>query len=324
MSLNFKTSNYKKIIPFFLFVTFVLLFIVIINGEYINGARSWIRLPFFNLQPSEFAKTVIILYMGIYYESTLNKIDCYIKLLKPLIVAGAMSFLVIAQPDFGTAIVIILITGLTFFAIPIKSELKTKANKILIYTIVFVSTIVLIALLNGFIKLDESKIQRFNFLKPCDRYTEKGTGYQVCNGYIAINSGGLFGVGVGNSTQKYLYLPEAHTDFIFPIIVEELGAIVGVLILLVYLYLIYRIFLIAKNSSTLMNSIICYGIGIYIFSHIFINMVGILGLLPLNGVPLPFLSYGGSFALNLIICMSIICRISIENNMYKKKKQLEK
>lgn len=323
ISINFYTSNYKKITPLLLFLIIVLLFIVIIKGEYVNNARSWIKLPFFNLQPSEFAKTVLILYMGIYYGTNLTKIDNYIQLLKPLIVAGAISFLVIAQPDFGTALIIIMITGLTYFAIPIKSELKTKLNKTLIYILLFIITIFVIAFFNGF-RLDESKIQRFNFLKPCERYTEKGTGYQVCNGYIAINKGGLFGVGVGNSTQKYLYLPEAHTDFIFPIIVEELGVLVGILILMVYFYLIYRIFIIAKNTSNLTNSIICYGIAIYIFSHVFVNMVGILGLLPLTGVPLPFLSYGGSFALNLIICMSVVCRISIENNIYKKEEAIRK
>lgn len=322
ISINFKTENYKKIVPLLIFVIFGLLLVVLVYGDVINGARSWIKLPFFNLQPSEFAKTVLILYMAIYYSSKLNKIDSYLELLKPLIVASAMIFLIFIQPDLGTSIIIFTITILTYFSIPIKSVFRKKLNKIILGLMGFAALIVIISLLNGKSILKEHQRQRLIFFSPCDRYTEKGTGYQVCNGYIAINRGGLFGVGIGNSTQKYFYLPEAHTDFIFPIIVEELGALVGVLILLIYLYIIYRILIIAKKSSDLKNSIICYGIAIYIFSHVFINMVGILGLFPLTGVPLPFLSYGGSFALNLIICMSIVCRISIENNIYKKEEAI--
>ncbi len=321
-SINVKTTTYKKLMNLMVFGILGLLIYVLVYGEVINGAKSWINLPFFNLQPSEFAKTVIILYMAIYYSYNINKIESYSKLLKPIIVAGIIFFLVFFQPDLGTAIIILMITAFTYFVIPIKSSFKTNLNKLLFGAIGLFVLIVTISALNGKSILNKKQQERLDFSNPCGRYTEAGTGYQVCNGYIAINRGKLFGVGIGNSTQKYLYLPEAHTDFIFPIIVEELGVLVGILILIIYLYIIYRILLIAKKSTNLANSIMCYGIAIYIFSHIFINMVGILGLLPLTGVPLPFLSYGGSFALNLIICMSIVSRVSIENNIYKKEEAI--
>lgn len=320
--INFPTSKFKKLIYLILGGTFVLLFYVLIYGEVTKGVRSWIDLPFFNLQPSEFAKTVIILYMAIYYNFNLHKIENYSKLLQPVIVAAGICFLVFLQPDLGTAIIIFLITALTFLSVPIKQSFKSNLKKIFISTIVLISVIITISLLMGNSILTNAQEKRLNFLKPCDRYTESGTGYQVCNGYIAINRGGLFGVGIGNSTQKYLYLPEAHTDFIFPIIIEELGVIVGLIIILIYMVIIYRIFLISKTSNNLSGSIICYGVAVYIFSHIFINMVGILGLLPLTGVPLPFLSYGGSFALNLIICLGLVQRVAIENKIYKKEEAI--
>ena len=157
---------------------------------------------------------------------------------------------------------------------------------------------------------------RLTFLKPCSRYKED-TGYQVCNGYIAMNNGGIFGMGIGKSTQKYLYLPEAHTDFIFPIIVEETGLIGGVAILLLYMLLLFRIIAIARGTRDLTSSIICYGTFAYLFLHMVVNLGGILALIPLTGVPLPFLSYGGSFMLNALIMVAICQRVSIETKQKK-------
>ena len=171
--------------------------------------------------------------------------------------------------------------------------------------------------------LTEEQQSRLNFKAPCTRYVEK-TGYQVCNGFIAINGGGLFGKGLGNSTQKYLYLPEAHTDFIFPIAVEELGVVFGVLMILGYIFILYRIVLISKTSYNLRNSIICYGAAIYILLHLIVNFCGILALIPLTGVPVPFLSYGGSFTSNLIFAIFIVERVAIENKITKRKLELSK
>ena len=125
----------------------------------------------------------------------------------------------------------------------------------------------------------------------------------MCNGFIAIKNGGLFGLGFGNSTQKYLYLPEAHTDFIFPIICEELGSIVGAIIINGYGIMLWRILFIAKHANNVRNSIIAYGTFIYLALHILVNLLGVLALIPLTGVPLPLLSYGGSFTLNALILL---------------------
>ena len=163
---------------------------------------------------------------------------------------------------------------------------------------------------------------RFNYKKPCTRYQED-TGYQVCNGYIAINNGKLFSIEPGNSKQKYLYLQEAYTDFIFPIIVEDIGLITGIVVIFIYMFIIIRIFIIGLKSYNILNSTICYGVAAYIAFHVIINLTGVLGLVPLTGVPLPFLSYGGSFALTLAIGLSLVQRVSIENYNFSQKKVLK-
>ena len=168
----------------------------------------------------------------------------------------------------------------------------------------------------GFI--DSDKLDRFNIKSPCERYLT--TGNQICNGYIAINNGGLLGKGFGNSTQKYLYLSEAHTDFIYPIIVEETGIVGATFVLFLYFLLICRILSIAKKTTNNANRLICYGTITYILSHIIINLLGVTGVIPLTGVPLPFMSYGGSFAASLIVILTVVQRINYEENKKNRKK----
>ena len=159
----------------------------------------------------------------------------------------------------------------------------------------------------------ERQLERLNFTRPCDRLLD--TGNQVCNGYIAINNGGLTGKGLGNSTQKYLYLPEPYTDFIFTITVEELGSAIGVLIIILYMVVLYRILAIGRKSYTNRGSTICYGVAVYIFCHIAVNLMGIFGLIPMTGVPLPFMSYGGSFTICLIAALTAVQRVSVETGI---------
>lgn len=310
------TSSYKVLVYPALYIIIGSLVGLFIYGSIRNGAQSWFRLGFFNFQPSEFAKTVLIVLMGVHYQRFKNNKDNYMVTLIPIFYTLLICFLVFIQPDLGTMLIILGIVTLTFLSVPIAPILKKRINFVMFGGVIFLFIIILLATLNGKQLLTTTQIQRFNFFNPCARYTEAGTGYQICNGYIAINNGGLFGVGIGNSTQKYLYLPEAHTDFIFPVIMEELGLIAGILVVLIYAYIIYRILYIAKKSSTLSGGIICYGIAMYIFMHIFVNFIGVLGLLPLTGVPLPFLSYGGSYALNLTICLAIAQRVCIDTSRH--------
>ncbi len=281
-------------------------------GQVTNSARSWFKVAGFSIQPSEFAKTIIIIYLATWYGSK-KKFKSIYDTFIPLIPCIAIFFLVAAEPDLGTACIIASICMFIFFTLPFQ---KNKAM-FFIKLITITSIIGGVIFLNGNSEfLTSTQASRFNFKNPCSRYLEE-TGYQVCNGYIAINNGGLLGSGLGKSTQKYLYLPEAHTDFIFPIIVEELGLIGGFFILILYLLVLYRILVIARNAKDLRGSIIAFGTFAYILTHIIVNMGGLLALIPLTGVPLPFLSYGGCYALNLLILIAITQRVSIETKMKK-------
>ena len=206
------------------------------------------------------------------------------------------------------------IVGVIFLSVPISKEIKRKTIFSLVGLVVFVAVAIVGS---GKTLLFERQLQRFDFTRPCDKLLS--TGNQVCNGYIAINNGGLTGVGLGNSTQKYLYLPEPYTDFIFAIIVEELGVLVGIAILILYMVVLYRILVIGKNSNTNRGAIMCYGVAIYIFLHIAVNLMGLFGLMPMTGVPLPFMSYGGSFTICLIAALTIVQRVSVENGLRHEK-----
>jgi len=320
--IRFPLSFYRKMYKIIMLGGVFLLILLQFFGTISNGARSWFSLPFFNLQPSELVKIGIIIYMAVYYDKHKYNKDDYRVALAPFVLIFISFALIAMQPDLGSAIIVALLSVTIFFVVPLLPQVKKKTNKIILITVVFVGILVGILFISGKSGLYEYQLQRFNFFKPCLRYTEIGTGYQVCNSYIAINNGGLFGVGIGNSTQKYLYLPEAHTDFIFPVIVEELGLITGIVVLLIYAYIIFRILRIAKNSYNLMNGLLCYGVASYIFIHIFVNLTGILGLLPLTGVPLPFLSYGGSYALSLTVALTLVQRVNVENYIQKQEERL--
>lgn len=296
------------------------LVLLFIKGEVTNNAQSWYDFGFFSLQPSEFAKSILIIFMAVFYNKLHYKKSKNIySYLIPLAAGALIAGLVIMQPDLGSAAIIAGIVFLTFISIPL-----VKNNMIRFIKIIAIGLVIglIVLLYSGADFLNSMQIDRLTFQNPCSRYTET-TGYQVCNGFIAINNGGLFGVGLGNSTQKYLYLPESHTDFIFPIIVEELGLVTGILIILGYIFMLYRILKIAKSSENLRCSVLAYGTFWFLTLHILVNLLGILALIPLTGVPLPFLSYGGSFTVNVIIMLFVVERVNIENNINKTKREIK-
>ena len=183
--------------------------------------------------------------------------------------------------------------------------------------------VVLVLITTGASFLKDYQLDRFKFTLPCERYQEK-TGYQLCNSFIAFKNGGVTGQGIGKSTQKYLYLPESYTDFIFPIIVEEWGAIVGVIIVFCYLFIIYRLYRIARRAVNLQGSILAYGVCAYLFLHVSINFIGVMGIGPLTGVPLPFLSYGGSYVISLFTALGLAERVAVESANYKERENKKK
>ena len=301
------------------FVSYLLIIAMIIvlvslktYGSITNSAKSWFKFMGFSIQPSEFCKTAIIIFLACAYgnkKKFKNKYDIFIPLIACVIIFGFVAL----EPDLGTACIIALMSMAIFFTLPLEKNVFYIGTKVLA-VLVIAAGIIFLATDNSF--LTETQKQRFTFRNPCQRMQE-ATGYQVCNGYIAIHNGGLFGMGLGKSKQKNLYLPEAYTDFIFPIIVEEIGLVGGIAILLLYMFVLYRILAIARNAKNLRGSIIAFGTFAYILIHICINLGGALSLIPLTGVPLPFLSYGGSFMLNLMILLTLTQRVAIESKHKK-------
>lgn len=312
VAIYFPTSIFKKLSPALMTVLVMAILGLIFYGSAFNASKSWYDLKIITVQPSEIGKIIIILFLANYYNKHKDNLDNQWTLLKPLSLTVIIFLLIAMQPDLGTAFVVFGIVILIFYALPLKKDTRKPINKIFIGGIIIVA---LATILTGGTFLRDYQLKRFNFLKPCERYQEE-TGYQLCNSLIAFKNGGVTGLGIGESTQKYLYLPESHTDFIFPIIVEEWGLIVGLIILGLYCFILIRILNIAKNATNLGNSIIAYGVFAYLLFHIAINLIGVMGIGPLTGVPLPFLSYGGSYTLTLLFSMGLVQRVHYEN--YKK------
>lgn len=314
LMLKFNIKSYGMFSRVLLLISTVSLVALLIYGTAKNKAVSWFDLGLFSIQPSEFIKVITIVFFADYYERNIKKLDGWGASLFPLGICGIIAGLIFLQPDLGTTIIYCAVVGIMFLAIPINKEIKYKTVFALVGLIVFG---VLVLFGSGKGVLLERQMQRFNFSNPCARILD--TGNQVCNCYIAINNGGLTGVGLGSSTQKYLYLPEPYTDFIYAIIVEELGVIAGVVLILLYVFILYRILVIGRRSPNNRGTLLCYGVAAYIFFHIAINLLGIMGLMPMTGVPLPFMSYGGSFTICLIAALTIVQRVSVENGMLKEK-----
>lgn len=314
------TKVYKKLSFLMMLGIIGCLIALMVYGKMAHNAQSWFKLGGISIQPSEFAKVIVILFLAGYYGKRNDDLDNVKTLIIPIILVILVFGLVLLQPDLGTALIIGGICFLMFFSLPMSRKLIRKFSLLVIGLI---GGVILTYVLTDGKILKEYQKARFNFFDPCERYQEE-SGYQLCNSFIAFTNGGMSGQGIGKSTQKYLYLPESYTDFIFPIIVEEWGAWVGSLIVVLYAFIIYRIYKIAREASDLHGSLIAYGVCVYLFLHVVINLLGVMGLAPLTGVPLPFLSYGGSYVISLIISLAIVERIAIENNtkkMIKKKKK---
>ena len=294
-----------------------LLAFVLIYGKTTNNATSWFTIGPFSLQPSEFLKVIMIVWVASFYKVKRNNLDSYMTSLFPVFIAVLCFVLILLQPDLGTGLIFGFIVMFLFFISPIAKDIKFKTIGIILgLGVIGISFL----LSSGAELISERQLSRFDFSKPCSEEKFYTDGNQVCNAYIAVNNGGLTGKGLGDSTQKYLYLPEAHTDFIFAIVLEELGLAAGIFIIILFMILLARIMIIGRRAHNNECAIICYGIAFYIFLHIVINLMGIFGLMPMTGVPLPFLSYGGSFTLCLVVSLTIVQRIAIENKIFEEKK----
>lgn len=288
------------------FGVLVLLIAVLFVGQGAEewGASRWIDLGIFNLQPAEVAKPVIIVLtakiFADYFED--GTIDTRAFLIQMLIMLPFPLFLIFKEPDLGTTIII----ALTVFAIAILCGLPWRV----------VAFVTIAAFVFGAAAIVTSPYRAKRFLAFLDPWSDPyDTGYQATLAIMAFASGGLFGRGIGNSTMKYHYLPEAHNDYILAIIGEELGFVGTAIFVLVFVAMIIAAFYICREAPTLHAQLLASGCTIILAVQFLINVFGILGVMPMTGKPLPFVSYGGSSIIASLVLAALIFRVSVESNV---------
>ena len=280
---------------------FILLLAVKYFGLTSSGSKRWLDLYFMNLQPSELMKIALILFLAKYYHRiSIENINSFRHLVLPVTVLIGPIILVATQPDLGTSI-LIAAGGV------VVAWLAGVRAKFFIYS--GVSMLALMPVAISFLK-PYQKSRILTFLNP--ERDPLGAGYQIIQSKIAIGSGGLFGKGFLNGSQSYLdYLPEKHTDFIYTLFSEEFGFFGSFFILLLYALIIYRIIRIGNITRSNFGKLYCYGFGTAFFIYVVVNMMMVLGLLPIVGSPLPIMSYGGSSMMAIMFGLGIVmsCKI---------------
>ena len=291
---------YKKKANLILLVCFLLLGLVLIPGigSIRNGSRSWFGISSFGIQPSEFAKIGLIIYVSKYLSSNSKIIKDIKKGLLPLLIVIILFFiLIMLEPDFGTAMVILLTLTILIFISGVKLSFFIKIGILGLIGIVFL------------IMIAPYRIKRIiSFLNPWS--DPLGSGYQIIQSLYAIGPGGLLGQGFLNSYQKQFFLPEPQTDFIFSIISEEFGFLGIIIVSFSLFFIFYQIIKISLKCNDLFGKYLSFGLGIGIIIQSLLNIAVVIGLIPVTGVTLPFLSYGGSSLLVSMASTGIILNIS--------------
>ena len=292
---------YKKLALFGLISALVLLCLVLIPGvgKSLQGASRWIHIGPIFFQPSELAKLAFLIYLAAWFDRKGNQVKSLFSGFLPFFgLVMLLAFLILKQPDMGTAVVFVTSVFAVYFAagaqiyhLVLSAALGISAFGTLIYTSSY--------------RLDRLKV----FLNATDE-SSLGIGYHVKQIAIAIGSGGWLGLGFGESRQKFLYLPEPFTDSIFAISVEELGFFRATLILAVFLLIAYRGYMVAKNAPDNFGKYLAVGITTWLVVQAFLNIGAMLGIIPLTGIPLPFLSYGGSSLVVTLAAAGILLNVS--------------
>lgn len=313
----YKLYQHKYVLMGIVFSSIFVLLILDVFGHTANNAQSWLMIAGKSIQPSEFIKLGVIIYLSAIYAKKQKYIDNFnAGVLPPLFFLVIVCALIFFQPDFGTALIISLIAATIILSSGMSLKSLMKLGGILLIAVLLV--VPFIFFMKDQIFTENRMGRLYSFMEPF-KY-EENEGYQLVNSYIAIGSGGVSGSGLGNSIQKYGYLPEPHTDFIMAVISEELGA-KGVLFVLGCLsFIILRGFRIAVKCRDPFGSLLAIGISSMIGIQSFINLGGVTGLIPITGVTLPFVSYGGSSILILAISMGVLVNVSMFTNYENKYK----
>lgn len=287
---------FKKSKQIFL-ISLLLLILVLIPGigTVRNGSRSWFGIGSFGVQPSEFMKLSMIIFLSKHLSLNGKKVkkNCIPALLIILLIFA----LIMLQPDFGTGIVIVMIGISLLYIAGVNMKIFFKLG---ILGVIGIIILIIIA---------PYRLKRIiSFLNPWS--DPLGSGFQIIMSLYAIGPGGLFGYGLGNSRQKHFYLPEPQTDFIFSIILEELGFLGCILVIGLFLLIIISGLIISKRCNDLFSKYVSFAITFWIAFQSILNLCVVVGLIPVTGVTLPFLSYGGSSLLTFYIGIGIILNIA--------------
>jgi len=297
---------WERVGPLMLLASLLMLMVLLIPGvgRNVNGATRWLNLVVFNLQVSELAKLSVVIYLAGYLvrrsEAVRTTVGGFIK---PMGLIAVVVLLLLLEPDFGASVVIIATAmGMMFLG---GVQLWLFGGLLLVALLSFAA----LAISSPY------RLERLTtFLNPwADPFN---SGFQLTQSLIAIGRGEWFGVGLGGSVQKLFYLPEAHTDFVFAVLAEELGLVGGAVVILLFAYLVWRTFMIGRRAAVEGNGFAAYlafGIGLWVALQVFINIGVNAGLLPTKGLTLPLMSYGGSSMMVMCIAMAIVLRIDAEH-----------
>ena len=296
-------KHYFSLSFLFYFIILILLLAATFFGTKVSGSQRWINLYFINLQPSELMKVGIIVFLARYYHRVQpESVNTFKKFIIPFIILIIPILLVLSQPDLGTSVLIALsgIAVIWLAGINVKYIIYSFLGLVISFPFV-------ISILKPY-----QKLRILTFINP-DR-DPLGAGYQIIQSKIAVGSGGLTGKGFLLGSQSYLdYLPEKHTDFIFTLFSEEFGFIGSSLLLFIYVLIIYRIVAIGNAAKNNFARLYCFGFAVAFFIYVAVNMLMVLGLLPIVGAPLPIMSYGGSSMLSIMIGLGIVMSCKIYN-----------
>lgn len=290
----------RKIAKPLLIVSIFLLLLVLVPGigREVSGAQRWFRFKFISFQPSELASLAVIIYIADFLCRKENCIrDFWKGFLPPMFVLGVVSVLILMQPDLGTAVAICTVVFIMIYISGIK--------------LAYLVSLFLISLPALYFLVFSVPYRRMRILAFLNPWADpKGSGFQIIQSQIALGSGGIFGIGLGHSKQKLFYLPAAHTDYIVSIIGEELGLIGTIGLIVLFLIFIRQGARIIKNTSNKFGYFLSLGLVLKICFNVIVNIGVSCGILPTKGLPLPFISYGGSSLMFEMVCVGLLLNIS--------------
>lgn len=288
----FPLNLIKKLAPVAFFACLILMLVVLVPGlgARVQGARRWINIAGFTLQPTELMKLCLVVYFASWLEKP-KKITTF------LFTVGIIAGLTMLEPDLGTAIILTSMSFLIYYisGAPLLQLAGTMAGAGLLGTLLIISS-------------SYRRARLSTFLNPTS--DPLGNGYHINQVLLALGSGGLTGVGLGRGRQKYEYLPEATTDSIFAVIAEETGFIGGLVVIGLFLALVINVFQLAAKCQSRFNQLLAAGIGCWISSQVILNLSAMAALVPLTGIPLPFISYGGSSLVTTLTGIGLLINIA--------------